>query len=105
MYKINYDSITGQPSSIQRPLGDGREMSIPFAEGNTDFQDFLVWNKEQEIPLDWQTAIEVIPPEKVITNEEKLDALWKQAQGDNSAMIAIELAESKIDSPLEKTTN
>lgn len=51
MYKLNYD-MQGKVSSIQ--LGN---MSIPLAEGNTDYQQFLEWNAQQETPLDLASTI------------------------------------------------
>jgi hypothetical protein len=65
MYKINHDSVTGQPYSIQK--GD---MSIPICEANADFQDFLKWNVTGK--LDYKTPIKVTPPAPVETLEETL---------------------------------
>ena len=45
-YKLNYDG-TGKVSSIQNG-----NMSIPLADGNTDYQQFLEWNAKQTVPLD-----------------------------------------------------
>ena len=47
MYTLNYDFNTGKVSSIQKD-----NMSIPIAEGNSDFRKFLIWNAEQATPLD-----------------------------------------------------
>jgi len=55
MYKLNY--FQGKVSSIQ--LGN---MSIPLAEGNTDFQAFLEWNAQQATPLDLNSTIPVVIP-------------------------------------------
>ena len=67
MYKIFYDSITGEVTSIQND-----NMSIPICEDNTDFQEFLKWNAEQKTPLDYETPIAVEPQEPVETLEEKI---------------------------------
>lgn len=56
MYTLNYD-IQGKISSIQKD-----NMSIPLAEDNSDFQQFLEWNAEQDVPLDLDSTIEVVPP-------------------------------------------
>ena len=34
-------------------------MSIPIAEGNRDYQEFLEWNKQQKTPLDLKSTIAV----------------------------------------------
>lgn len=57
MYKLNYDTQTGKVSSIQKD-----NMSIPLAEGNADYQQFLEWNAQQETPLDLTSTITVEPP-------------------------------------------
>ena len=49
MYQLIYSHNDGKVSGIRR-LSDGA--SIPLAEGNTDYQAFLVWNAEQATPLD-----------------------------------------------------
>lgn len=49
MYQLIYSHQDGIVSGIKR-LSDGA--SIPLAEGNTDYQAFLVWNAEQTVPLD-----------------------------------------------------
>ena len=68
MYKINYDSETGQVNTIQKD----ETMSLPICDGNMDFQDFLKWNKAQKAPLDYKTPIKVEPPEPQETIEERL---------------------------------
>lgn len=70
MYKINYDSITGQVGSIQND-----NMSIPIEPMNTDFQDFLKWNKTGK--LDYKTPIEPQPQEPAETLEEKITRIVK----------------------------
>lgn len=49
MYSLTYNRINGTVSGIKR-LSDGA--SIPLAEGNTDYQEFLEWNAQQAVPLD-----------------------------------------------------
>ena len=49
MYQLIYSHQDGTVSGIKR-LSDGA--SIPLAEGNMDYQAFLVWNREQATPLD-----------------------------------------------------
>jgi len=41
--------MDGKVAGIKRN-SDGA--SIPLADGNTDYQAFLVWNREQAVPLD-----------------------------------------------------
>jgi hypothetical protein len=57
MYTINYDKVSGIPSSIQ--FGN---TSIPINVNNSAFQEFLLWNEQQPIPLDYQTGIGVYVP-------------------------------------------
>ena len=65
MYKINYD-LQGKPNSIMREDG----ACIPICQDNTDFQQFLEWNKTGK--LDYKTPIAVEPQEPVETLEEKI---------------------------------
>ena len=67
MYELFYDNITGTVSSIKR-LTDGA--FIPCAPDNSDFQQFLEWNKTGK--LDYETPIEPKPQEPVETLEEKI---------------------------------
>ena len=66
MYQLIYSHIDGTVSGIKR-LSDGA--SIPLAESNTDYQEFLEWNAQQAVPLDLSSV-----------SQEILDA--------NAAMIA-----------------
>ena len=46
LYKL-YNSIsTGQLSSVMKDNGNGRFLSIPINEENTDYQDYLAWVAE-----------------------------------------------------------
>uniref|UniRef100_A0A6M3K6Q7 Uncharacterized protein n=1 Tax=viral metagenome TaxID=1070528 RepID=A0A6M3K6Q7_9ZZZZ len=61
MYRLAY--CEGKVHSVIREDGS----CIPLVEGNTDFQDFLKWNSEQEVPLDLNSTIKVVPPEPKTT--------------------------------------
>jgi hypothetical protein len=54
MYVLNYGP-DGKVHSIQNG-----NMSIPLVASNADFQDFLVWNSQQSVPLDLNSTI---PPD------------------------------------------
>ena len=43
----------GKPLGIEKKQDNGFTMFIPINESNCDFQDFLVWNDQQETPLDY----------------------------------------------------
>ena len=46
LYKL-YNSIsTGQVCSVMKDNGNGRFLSIPINEENTDYQDYLAWVAE-----------------------------------------------------------
>jgi hypothetical protein len=49
MYQLIYSFADGKVSGIKR---NSNGACIPLAEGNTDYQDFLIWNSEQAVPLD-----------------------------------------------------
>lgn len=51
MYNVNYGP-DGKPCSIQKG-----NMSIPLCADNTDYQEFLIWNAKQTVPLDLQSSI------------------------------------------------
>ena len=45
LYKL-YNSIsTGQLCSVMKDNGNGRFLSIPINEENTDYQEYLIWAK------------------------------------------------------------
>lgn len=71
MYQLNYD-MTGKVSGVKR-LSDSA--SIPFCDGNIDYQDFLKWNKEQPIPLDLNSTIEIPKPDPNIAIKEQIAVL------------------------------
>ena len=74
MYKLNYDSLTGKVSCIIK----SDKSSIPLCEGNIDYQDFLKWNAEQEIPLNLESTIPVITPEPARDLGKEVDDLRTQ---------------------------
>ena len=80
MYKINYNPITGEVSSIQKG-----NLSFETNYKNSDFRDFLAWNAKQEIQLNWKTPIHVEKPAPEPTQTEKiaaLEAMVKRLSGD-----------------------
>jgi hypothetical protein len=84
MYKLCYD-LTGQVSGINK---DGA--FIPLCEGNTDYQTFLKWNSEQEVPLDLKSTIPVIPPEKSRDLAKEIDTLKAQVATQTTKITALE---------------
>ena len=59
MYTVAYDDKSGDPISVLSNL----RISIPLDERNGDFREFLAWNAQQPIPLDWHST-QPIPPER-----------------------------------------
>ena len=45
IYKLKNDSITGELNCILKVEGT-TQLSIPIAEGNTDYQTYLAWVAE-----------------------------------------------------------
>ena len=70
MYTLSYDKTTGKVVSIIKA-----NSAIPICEDNTDFQDFLKWNAEQETPLDLDSTIEPVVPEKARDLAKEIDDL------------------------------
>jgi len=60
-YKLNH-GMNGNICGIVR-LDDGA--NIPLDKANTDYQEFIVWNGVQKIPLDLNSTIEPSNPEPV----------------------------------------
>ena len=52
-YKLLFDETTGKPRGVRRLLD---KADIPLASGNSDFREFLEWNKVQPTPLDLDAA-------------------------------------------------
>lgn len=90
MYKFNYDLITGEINSIQNG-----NMSIPLCEGNTDYQDFLIWNSEQVTPLDLESTIEVVKPIPPRNLEKEIDELKAQVATQATKIESMEAASIK----------
>jgi hypothetical protein len=57
MYEIIYNQFSGRIDCIRRLYDNA---CIPLCEDNTDYQEFLIWNKAQAIPLDLNSTIEVV---------------------------------------------
>ena len=49
-YKLLNDPISGKPTCVMLEL-PGRLLTIPFAEDNTDYQEYLAWLAEGNEPL------------------------------------------------------
>ena len=45
LYKLCNSHITGQLCSVMKDNGNGRLLSIPINEENTDYQEYLEWAK------------------------------------------------------------
>lgn len=52
-YKLLFDEKTGKPRGVRRLL-DGA--CIPLAPGNSDFREFLEWNRMQPTPQDLEAV-------------------------------------------------
>ena len=50
MYKLNLNSITNKPCSVNKITDDGSIISIPFDPANTDYQAYLKWVAEGNQP-------------------------------------------------------
>jgi hypothetical protein len=92
MYELIYDS-NGKVSTVKKIIADSPipiTMFIPICEGNSDYQDFLKWNKEQESPLDLNSTIEIVPIEPARDLAKEIDELKAQAKvnSENIATIA-----------------
>ena len=45
LYKLCNSPFTGQLCSVMKDNGNGRLLSIPIDEENTDYQEYLEWAK------------------------------------------------------------
>ena len=52
-YKLLFDERTGKPRGVRRLLD---KADIPLAPGNSDFREFLGWNRTQPTPLDLEAV-------------------------------------------------
>ena len=50
IYKLNKRSNEAEPTSVTLKRGDGISLCIPFAPGNTDYQEYLEWVAEGNTP-------------------------------------------------------
>jgi hypothetical protein len=50
MYKLHMDSVSNRASSVFRTNEDGTISSIPFDPANTDYQQYLKWIEEGNVP-------------------------------------------------------
>jgi hypothetical protein len=75
MYELIYNLGTGVVNGLKR-LSDNA--SIPICEDNSDYQDFLAWNKEQKEPLDLKSTIEPIKPLPVRDLAKEIDVIKAQ---------------------------
>ena len=105
MYILDY--AYGKVSCIRR-LSDNA--GIPISEGNTDYQDFLKWNSEQEVPLDLKSTIEVPKPEpardiasEVTTIDERVTVLEEEKETLKLQVEALEVSMIGVkEEPLEE---
>lgn len=68
MYKLGYNPTTGKVCAIQNG-----NASIPLCEANTDYQEFLKWNKVQKVPLDLNSTIVLVKPVPVRDLAKEID--------------------------------
>jgi hypothetical protein len=52
----NHENDTGSFSSIIAINKDGQVLGIPYNEENVDYQNYLKWLKEENIPEEWTNA-------------------------------------------------
>ena len=50
MYKLIFDSVSQSCSSVFKINENGTISSIPFDAGNTDYQAYLKWLEEGNVP-------------------------------------------------------
>lgn len=93
MYQLIYSFADGKVSGIKRN-SDGA--SIPLAEGNMDYQDFLIWNSEQAVPLDLNS----ISQEILDANAARLLAQQKKMQSIIDNLPSWSVVGGKFDSML-----
>lgn len=93
MYQLIYSYENGKVAGIRRSDG----ASIPLAEGNTDYQAFLVWNAEQAVPLDLNSISQEIldaNAARILAQQKKMQAIidnlpsWSAVGGKFDSMLA-----------------
>ena len=89
MYKLNYDPQTGKVSSIQNG-----NMSIPLCPDNTDYQQFLIWNKAQKTPLDLKSTIAPVVPEPARDLAKEIDVLYAQVATNAEKLATISVVKT-----------
>ena len=92
MYQLIYSHQDGTVAGIKRSDG----ASIPLAEGNMDYQAFLVWNAEQAVPLDLNS----ISQEILDANAARLLAQQKKMQSIINNLPSWSVVGGKFDSML-----
>ena len=50
LYKLYKSNVTEQLCSVMKDNGNGRFVSIPINEENTDYQEYLEWVAEGNTP-------------------------------------------------------
>lgn len=71
MYELNYGH-DGRVICIKE-ISTGTCISI--CEENPKYQEFLIWNKAQPIPLDLNSTIEVVKPEPARDLAKEIDLI------------------------------
>jgi len=106
-YTIVYNYLDGKPIAIDCPE---KRISFPICEANSDYQDFLKWNSEQEVPLDLKSTIEVPKPEpardlavEVTTIDERVTVLEEEKETLKLQVEALEVSMIGVkEEPLEE---
>lgn len=80
MYKLIFDLVSQSCSSVFKTNEDGTISSIPFDPANTDYQAYLKWLEEGNVPLpaneppvDEPPAVEPLAVEPLPADEPPVD--------------------------------
>lgn len=65
-YTVFYND-KGHPKAVR----DGNKF-IPIDEKNVDFREFIEWNRQQEVPLDYSTPLPLSPREITISPSQQI---------------------------------